>query len=642
LASVTVTAAVNANVQVTLSAGVGGSATSLVTTPILSIIAAPVITSVANAGTFTNGEFGQVTVFGAGLAGATVSFIPTSGENAGMPDSGTLYGHGSYSNSGGPEGNGVYQNGPCVATAGSITCPFYVDNGASNGAYKVMVTLPNSAGGGSAVSSGTALTVSAPTVTSITPTSVPRLYSGTFTVNTTGMGLSSGSTPVCYVTLIDPVNGNAVNGGNGQLGNCVATYLSPTSESITISSWTASGVFGGDSIIFTLQSASGQLVDTPAVSIMASAHVWWASAGALIQGSTRTVTVTGDNFYPGMTLFYSGTGVTVTTTSLSPQSITATVVVAGNATTGGSFYVGNTQFNNVVPGMTVAAGPSITAVNGVSVLTVPFSALAGSKTTLVITGTGFAEGAVVTSGVSGFATFGTAVVSNFNLVTGLGTTITVPVTFTSFSGPAPISSSLIVTNPAGYGAASVANELALNPLPAITGGPYYVPTFTTNMVYLVTGTGFESGMTVSSSNAAYTVQVVGTTPTTASLLVSTTSAATAGTSSTLTFTNPDGGTVSFALNGGPAPVNAGPLAITGVAGYGKRGQTRAISILGTGFLATVSIASGRAGVTFQVVGVSPNAIRVLVKVAKNAKPGMVRLVLTNGTGGKTSKPYLIK
>ena len=110
-------------------------------------------------------------------------------------------------------------------------------------------------------------------------------------------------------------------------------------------------------------------------------------------------------------------------------------------------------------------------------------------------------------------------------------TIKVLVTPVSFSGPTAILDGLVVTNPVGGGAVTVNNDITVNPVPAVTG-VYYVPTFTSNREITITGSGFESGITASSANPDYTVLAVASTPTTVTLLVTTDSSATAGTSST--------------------------------------------------------------------------------------------------------------
>ena len=85
--------------------------------------------------------------------------------------------------------------------------------------------------------------------------------------------------------------------------------------------------------------------------------------------------------------------------------------------------------------------------------------------------------------------------------------------------------------------------------------------------------------------------------------------------------------------------SAAALSITGLSTFAKAGMTRAITISGTGFTAQVSITSSVAGVSFRVMGVNGNAVRVQFTVAKGVKAGWGRLFLTNGDGRRTSKPF---
>ena len=261
---------------------------------------------------------------------------------------------------------------------------------------------------------------------------------------------------------------------------------------------------------------------------------------------------------------------TATVTEVTPNAIFGTITIPSTATAGtdtvtvtnanGGSDVSPDYFN-------VAAAPSITTPS----VATPMPILDGVPTTVTITGTGFAAGAVVTGAVAGVDTFGTATVSNSanaaDLCTGLISiaypagdfcnTISVMVTPVSYSGSTPILDGLVVTNPVGGGAVTVQNDLTINPVPTVTG-VYYVPTFTTNAEITINGTGFETGITASSANPDYTVLAVASTPTTVTLLVSTDSNATSGTSSTITLTNPDGGSGTFPLNGGPNPNTATP------------------------------------------------------------------------------------
>jgi hypothetical protein len=291
----------------------------------------------------------------------------------------------------------------------------------------------------------------------------------------------------------------------------------------------------------------------------------------------------------------------------------------------------------------VGPAPSITS----PLAAAPKPILDGTATTITITGTGFMAGAVVTGAVAGVDTFGTAVVSNSgnaaDACTGVGAdvcnTIKVPVTPVSFSGSTPILDGLVVTNPVGGGSVSVQSDLTVNPVPAVTG-VYYVPTFTTNAEVTITGTGFETGITASSSNPDYTVLAVASTPTTVTLLVTTDSAATSGTSSTITLTNPDGGSGTFPLNGGPNPntITPAPKA-TAVHGLVHTGKTSTVTISGTHFYGQPHITSNAKGTTARVMKDTGKLLTVKVTTKKTTPRGRHTFIIIFANGGQTSVKY---
>jgi len=153
-------------------------------------------------------------------------------------------------------------------------------------------------------------------------------------------------------------------------------------------------------------------------------------------------------------------------------------------------------------------------------------------------------------------------------------------------------------------------------------GTYYVPTFTTNAEVTVNGSGFESGITASSANPDYTVLAVASTPTTVTLLVTTDSNATSGTSSTITLTNPDGGSGTFPLNGGPNPntVTPAPKA-THVNGVVHTGKTTTVTISGTHFYGQPKITSNAKGTTVHVVKDSGKLLTLKVATKSTTPEG---------------------
>jgi hypothetical protein len=197
----------------------------------------------------------------------------------------------------------------------------------------------------------------------------------------------------------------------------------------------------------------------------------------------------------------------------------------------------------------------------------------------------------------------------------------------------------VITNPVGGGSLTYQNNITINPVPAVTG-TYYVPTFTTNAEVTINGSGFESGITASSANPDYTVLAVASTPTTVTLLVTTDSNATSGTSSTITLTNPDGGSGTFPLNGGPNPNTVTPaphaIRVNGLAHVGKKSK---VTIIGTHFYGQPKITSNAKGTRVQVTGDSGRLLTVWITSPKTSKKGVHTLIIRFANGEQTSVKY---
>ncbi|MFI5036003.1 MAG: beta strand repeat-containing protein [Acidimicrobiales bacterium] len=613
-------AAGNVTVTATSSDGDGGATLPNSSFPLttMSVVAGPTITSVVTgASSLGAGGFTQVTITGTGFStanGDTIFVLAGSGENAGAPDTGTVNGvHGI--------GNAGTCNGAAVSST-SIVCTLFVGLGASPGTDSFQVQ--DQVTGGTSNVAGS-ITITGVSATATAPTLVDTNYNdvgagGTFQVTLSGLAVTPtvAAGMSCSVSIIDPVIGYLFTDA------CDSAPTYATANSVNVVSDLSLHGFAGDTLVITLVSPAGQSFDAPPVTLAheAPTSVLAVPTTALIPGTCNnvvTIVSTSTNQYRGWflsttTLAFSGSGVTITPVSITPNTLTVSICLTASASVG-TFTVQTTGFGTaVVPNLTVTSGPTIT--NG------PFSRLTGTSSTLHITGTGFEFGAVVSASIAGFATFGAAVVTG-------STSITVPVTVATNSGPNPIVANLTVTNP-DASAATLVGGLIITPNPAITGGPYFVPTFSTGIQYFVSGSGFQAGMVCTSSNSAYTVSVVGVGPTTVNLWVTTTSAATSGTSSTITCTNPDGGKTSFTLNGGPAPTP--PLTVTHTFGRpAKIGGSRAFNIDGTN-MSDISVSVNRSFITVHIIQNTATVVTVGITVKKGVKPGAAVLTLSNANG----------
>jgi hypothetical protein len=525
------------------------------------------------------------------------------------------------------------------------------------------LTLTYSGGAAATYGAGTlagAFTVSGqPVVTAVTPTSIPFGTDPAITV--TGTGFATSGTILCTTT------GTNAAGTASSFGACTATVSSATSATITGYSLT---IPTGDSVTFTFGLSTSNATTTPPIAVQANPFETFivtssvldnfTPAGHIAQGSAAVpFHIIGGNFLPGATVTLTADGTpyasvgTATVTSVTPNGIFGTVSILATAATGGVDSTvtlpngGSVVFHNL---FFVVAAPTIHSPQSTVNMGTPMPILDGVATSVVIMGTGFVSGAVVTGAVAGVDTFGTAVVTSStataaapDLCTGVAgdtcDTITVPVTPVSFSGSTPILDGLVVTNPLGAGSVTVQNDITVNPVPAVTG-VYYVPTFTSNTEVTITGTGFESGITASSANPDYTVLAVSSTPTTVTLLVTTDSNATSGTSSTITLTNPDTGSGTFPLNGGPNPNTATPKPkATAVHGVVHTGKTTTVTISGSHFYGQPHITSNAKGTTVRVSKDTGTTLTVRVTTKKTTPKGVHTFIIRFANGEQANVKY---
>ncbi len=589
--TVTSAAALAAAVPVTVTVTGLGAATDPAG---LAIVAAPVVTSDSGSTTVTSGSNVFIAVAGSNFA--TVGGVTVQFWNGGANDP-------------------AITATAVVNSATSLTVHVTgVTNAALAGSDTLVVT--NTANGGVG-SLANALTVVAPLLTGASSTT-GSVYSSTFTGVITLAG--SGFTPGAL----------GVNWG-GIVGTAV-TYVSPTSITFNMGTARPAGPY---TVTLTDNGQTASMAFTVVGNPTVTSVTVDSGLTSLAQGSTAVpvtiATTIAASYLPGATVTFADAGVTGTITSITPFAIHLTVSVGANSTVenaaADTVTVTNTNGGTVTaPGLAISGAPFISSVTQL---------LSGKAATLTITGSGFVTGAVVTSSNPAIVTFGTATVVS-------ATEITVMATPVSFSGATALTADLIVTNPAGAGTATSSGGLVINPGPTVTG-TYYIPTFANNVEYNVTGTGFEQGMTAASSNTDYTVAVasVNATGTVATLLVTTDSNATSGTSSNVTFTNPDGGSVAFALNGGPAPSVKPPvvLKISKLSGTVVTGGVSIIKITGTGFTGQPTITSNAAGTTAKVTGDTGKVLTVRVTVKAGTKKGVHHFTITFKSGKSLGLNY---
>ncbi len=578
---------------------------------------APTITSVAPTGSvLTLGSAATLTVTGTNLVpGATSAAFNVGGTTT--TDSGlTCSTFTAYSTT----------TGTCVITSVTYT--------AVAGPQDLVVTTA----AGSATFAN-ALSVAGPVITSASP-SVLGIGVGQV-VTLTGTGF-----PTANTTFPITISGGTVSSASGGTANA-ATAVSATSATVYVTANTSL-------VTLTIPGSNGVYTTSPTFSFTAGtaptlgAPTYATNTNGVGAGATSVpVTWTGTGFLPGATLSFGSTGISATVTALTSTSITANVTVG--AVTAGTYSVTVTNTN----------GGSVTTANDIAVTNAPgginstvgsgttFSALSGATTTLTFSGGYYQTGLKVTAGNS-LATIGTVALGT-TAATGVGTplssftTLSVPVTVPAISGTSGIATTITVTNADG-GSTTYTLNISMQPT---VSGTYYVPTFASNQQVIVSGTGFEAGMTVKSSNPDYTVLLGQVNPavapslvSTAVLVVTTTANATQGTSSSVTFTNPDGGTVTFALNGGVAPSSskAGLKAFRVIGGV-IQGKTVMIKIVGQGFYAQPMISSNAAGTKAVVSGDTGRILTVRVSTKMTTPNGVHVFTITLANGKSTTVRY---
>jgi hypothetical protein len=582
------------------------------------ITAGPTITSITAEGTLTAGVaasdseiIGIVgTGFSATAANDTVGFVTAAGTQD------------------------TFVNATITAaTATTLTVDVTALAGATAGVDTVVVETPYPGGVQVAAPGETALfpsalTVVAPVISAATPATMPVLTApvspgSTATSTFTTSGFNATGTFTCGVAT----NPAAATPAVGPFPTCTAVFAAGSTTAVTVT-FTYNGVTatpGGVLVTLTNSSQATSFPMTIVATPVISSIVVDTTVGTIANGSANVpVTIKGTGFLPGATVSIPAADGSLSGAVVTPTAITANMTLLYTAAA--SFTVSVTNTGGAVSQFTYGAtGPTPTLVT-----TSAYTGLSGATGTLVLKGTSLFSGAVVSASTAGVATFGTSVASVG------GTVLTIPVTYVAFAGTVPVITSLTVTNPVGQGSVSYANGLIVNPGPSVIG-TYYVPTFATNVEVIVSGTGFEQGMTAASSNAAYTVALVNvnTAGTAATLLVSTTSAATVGTASTITFTNPDGGTTTFALNGGPKVVIVtakGPKVTSFTGTPARIGKTVTFTVHGLRF-GGVTVKSSNVHTTVHITFHTTTEMKISVKTSTAQKSsGTAKLAIVSSSG----------
>ena len=496
--------------------------------------------------------------------------------------------------------NGITVNSTTFNSATSLTVNVSISGSATPGTRTITVTN----GDGSTATSGSIFTVNAaPTVTAVSPTSRGEGATAQ-NLTVTGTGFQSGATTTFSGTGITVNSTTFVNattltvnvtiGGSATVGTSTITVTNPDAGSATSGS------------IFTVNAA-------PTVTAVSPTS---RDAGAVSQ----SLTVTGTGFVSGATTSFSGSNITVnSTTFVNATTLTVNISISSGALVGTrAITVTNPDAGNGTSGsiFTVNAAPTVTAVS-------PTSRDAGAvNQNLTITGTNFITGATVAFSTNGITVNSTT----FNSATSLSVNISIA------SGATVGTRTITVTN--GDGSVVTSGSIfTVNAAPTVTAvSPSSRAQGTSNQSLTVTGTNFITGATATFSATGITVNsttFVNATSLTVNVTVASNAATGAGTISVL---NGDGSTATsgsiFTVNPPPTATSVSPSSLD------QGAISQALTLTGTGFESGATVLATGSGVTVNSTAfVNSTTLTVTVSVNGGATIASSGFSVTNPDAG---------
>jgi hypothetical protein len=504
-------------------------------------------------------------------------------------------------------GAGITVISTTFGSATTLTASISIAAGTTIGARNVTVTNPDTG-----VGTGTGLfTVNTgPTVTATSPVSRGQ-GAAAQSIAITGTGFVSGA------ALTSSFTGTGIT--------VISTTWNSATQVTAVVSIAATATTGARDVTVTNGDA-GVGTGTAKFTVNVGPSVTSLSPTSRGQGATsQNVVLTGTGFVNGATASFSGSGITVNSTTFnSATQVTANVTVAAGAATGArdvTLTNPDAGLDTEVGLFTVNAAPTVTS-------TSPSSRGQGAVgQNIAITGTGFVNGAT--------ASFGANVTTNsttFVSSTSLTANITIAVTATTCAR------SVTVTNP-DSGVGTGTGVFTVNTGPAVTSiSPTSRGQGAVNQNIVITGTGFVNGATASFSGSNITVNsTTFNSATQVTANVTLTGAATGARA--VTVTNPDTGAGTLAA---AFTVNAAPTLTSVAPTSGARNSTNlSIVVTGTGFVSgagTLAASFTGSGVTVTGISVTTGTtkVTVVINIANNATTGARTLTLTNGDGGAST------
>ena len=496
--------------------------------------------------------------------------------------------------------NGITVNSTTFNSATSLTVNVSISGSATPGTRTITVTN----GDGSTATSGSIFTVNAaPTVTAVSSTSRGEGATAQ-NLTVTGTGFQSGATTTFSGTGITVNSTTFVNATTLTVNVTIAGGATVGTSTITVTNPDAGSATSGS--IFTVNAA-------PTVTAVSPTS---RDAGAVSQ----SLTVTGTGFVSGATTSFSGSNITVnSTTFVNATTLTVNISISSGALVGTrAITVTNPDAGNGTSGsiFTVNAAPTVTAVS-------PTSRDAGAvNQNVTITGTNFITGATAAFSTNGITVNSTT----FNSATSLSVNISIA------SGATVGTRTITVTN--GDGSVVTSGSIfTVNAAPTVTAvSPSSRAQGTSNQSLTVTGTNFITGATATFSATGITVNsttFVNATSLTVNVTVASNAATGAGTISVL---NGDGSTATsgsiFTVNPPPTATSVSPSSLD------QGAISQALTLTGTGFESGATVLATGSGVTVNSTAfVNSTTLTVTVSVNGGATIASSGFSVTNPDAG---------
>ena len=473
---------------------------------------------------------------------------------------------------------------------------------ATAGTPTVTVTNPAPGGGTSGNLSFTINAASAPTLTSLAPTSATE-GGAAFTLTLTGTGFVSGAT---------------VNFGT----NLAITPSSVTSTQI-VATIPAADIATAGTVNVTVTNPAGggtSNAQTFTINNPAPAVTSLSPSSATAGGAAFSLTVNGTGFVSTSVVKFNGAA--KTTTLASATQLTAAITAADIATAGTATVIvtnpapGGGTSGNLSFTINPASGPALTSIAPAT------SMVGGTAFTLTVTGSGFVSGATVN--------FGSNAAITPSSVTSTQIVATIPAADIATASTVNVT----VTNPGGGGTSNAQTFTINNPAPTVTSlSPSSATAGGAGFSLAVNGTGFVPTSVVKFNGVAKTTTLVNATQLTAAITAA--DIATAGTA-TVTVTNPapGGGTsanLPFTISAAAGPALTSIAPISAMAG----GAAFTLTLTGTGFVAGATVNFGTSP-AITPSSVTSTQIVATIPAADITTAGTVNVTVTNPAGGGTS------